>query len=121
MNYTRMAEESIKLLKDYNYRKIKGLEAKLSLNRFSNREIVERWDRLFTVLINNDTEGFKKLQDYSYERYYDEELARDHLESNWKVGQIYNRYFCCHNFDDMLNLTYINNIKGCFDKSMCKL
>ena len=120
MNYTRMAEESIKLLKDYNYRKIKGLEAKLSLNRFSNREIVERWDRLFTVLINNDTEGFKKLQDYSYERYYDEELARDHLESNWKVGQIYNRYFCCHNFNDMLNLTYINNIRGCFDKSMCK-
>ena len=120
MNYTRMAEESIKLLKDYNYRKIKGLEAKLSLNRFSNREILERWERLFTVLINNDTEGFKKLQDYSYERYYDEELARDHLESNWKVGQIYNRYFCCHNFNDMLNLTYINNIRGCFDKSMCK-
>ena len=121
MNYTRIAEESIKLLNDYNYRKIKGLEAKLSLNRFSNREILERWDRLFTVLIENDTEGFKKLQEYSYERYYDEELARDHLESNWKVGQIYNRYFCCHNFNDMLNITYINNIKGCKDQSMCKL
>ena len=120
MNYTRLAEESIKLLKDYNYRKIKGLEAKLSMNRFSNREILERWDRLFTVLINNDTEGYKKLQNYTYERYYNEEKARDHLESNWNMGKIYNRYFCCHDFNDMLNITYINNIKGCKDQSICK-
>ena len=120
MNYTKMAEESIKLLKDYNYRKIKGLEAKLSMNEFSNREIVQRWDRLFTVLINNDPVEYKKLQDYTYERYYDEEKARDHLETNWNMGKIYNRYFCCHEFKDMLNITYINSIKGCNDQSLCK-
>ena len=120
MDYKKMAEESIKLLKDYKYRKIKGLESKLSMNEFSSRETIDKWDRLITVLINNDTEGFKKLQDYTYERYYDEEKARDHLETNWKWGQIYNRYFCCHNFNDMLNLTYINNIKGCKNQSLCK-
>ena len=120
MDYKKMAEESIKLLKDYKYRKIKGLESKLSMNEFSNRETVDKWDRLITVLVNNDTEGFKKLQDYTYERYYDEEKARDHLETNWKMGQKFNRYFCCHDFKNMLNLTYINNIKGCNDQSLCK-
>jgi len=120
MNYTGLAEECIKLLKDYNYRKIKGLESKLSLNRFSNRETVDKWDKLFEVLLNNDTVGYKKLQDYTYERYYDEDQARDHLESNWKMGQIFNRYFCCHDFNDMLKLDYITKMKGCTNQSLCK-
>ena len=73
MNYTQMAEEAIKLLKDYNYRKIKGLESKLSLNEFSNRDTLDKWDRLFEVLLKNDTVGFNKLKEYTFERYYDEE------------------------------------------------
>ena len=119
MNYTQMAEETIKLLKDYNYRKIKGLESKLSLKEFSNKETIDKWDRLFTVLLKDDPVEFKKLQDFTFEKYYDEEKARDHLESNWNMGKIYNRYFCCHDFKDMLNFDYINNIKGCIDQSLC--
>ena len=120
MNYTKLAEECIKLLKDYNYRKIKGLEAKLSMNEFSNKDIVERWDRLFMALINNDTKEYYRLQNYTYERYYNEETARDHLESNWKMGQKFNKYFCCHDFKDMLNYTYIDKIKGCVNQDLCK-
>ena len=120
MNYTQMAEEAVKLLKDYNYRKIKGLESKLSLNKFSNKETVDKWDRLFTVLMNNDPVEYKKLQDYTFENYYDEEKARSHLETNWNMGKIYNRVFCCHDFNDMLKLDYINNIKNCEDLSKCK-
>ena len=113
-NYTQMAEECIKLLKDYNYRKKMGMVAKLSMKRMSNNETIQRWSQLFEVLVNNDMEGYKKLQELTFEKkYYDEESARDHLESNWKQGQIFNRYFCCHDFNDMLNITYINNIKGC--------
>ena len=120
-NYTQMAEESIKLLKDYNYRKEKGLEAKKSLSYFSNKETIDKWARLFEVLVNNDMDGFKKLQEYTFEKkYYDDESAREHLEYNWLKGQEYNPYFCCHNFEDMLNITYINNIKGCKDRSICK-
>ena len=120
MNYTQMAHEAIKLLKDYNYRKIKGLESKLSLNEFSNRETIDKWDRLFTVLFNNDPVEYEKLQEYTYEKYYDEEKAKNHLETNWNFGRIYNRYFCCHDFKDMVNLTYISNTNGCFDKFKCK-
>ena len=120
MNYTQMAEEAVKLLKDYNYRKIKGLEAKLSLNEFSNKDTVEKWDRLFEVLVKNDSEGFFKLKNYTFERYYDEEKAREHLEYNWNKGKIYNKNLCCHDFNDMLNLTYLHLIKECKNISVCK-
>ena len=120
-NYTQMAEEIIKLLKDYNYRKQKGLEAKESMKRVSDKETLIKWIQLFDVLINNDTEGFKKLQEMTFDKkYYDEESAREHLESNWNKGKIFNRYFCCHDFNDMLNITYINNIKSCKNQSLCK-
>ena len=120
-NYTQMAEESIKLLKDYNYRKMKGLEAKESLKRFSNKETIEKWSKLFEVLINNDMEGYKKLQESTFDKkYYDDESARSHLEYSWNRGQMFNKYFCCHDFNDMLNITYINNIKGCKNQSLCK-
>ena len=120
-NYTQMAEECIKLLKDYNYRKMKGLEAKESLKRFSNKETIEKWSKLFEVLINNDMEGYKKLQESTFDKkYYDDESARSHLEYSWNRGQMFNKYFCCHNFNDMLNITYINNIKRCKNQSLCK-
>ena len=120
-NYTQMAEEIIKLLKDYNYRKQKGFEAKESMKRISDNEILYKWIKLFEVLLNDDMEGFKKLQEMTFDKkYYDEETAREHLESNWKQGQIFNKYFCCHDFNDMLNITYINNIKSCKNQSLCK-
>ena len=120
-NYTQIAEEAIKLLKDYDYRKKKGIEAKESLKRFSNKETVEKWCKLFEVLVNNDMEGYKKLQESTFEkRYYDDESAREHLEYSWKKGQMFNRYFCCHDFNDMLNITYVNSIKGCKNISKCR-
>ena len=120
LNYTQMAEESIKLLENYEYRKKKGIEAKESLKYFSNKDIIDKWDRLFKVLISEDINEYKKLQKYTYEKYYDEEKARDHLETNFNKGKIYNPYFCCHDFNDMLNITYINNIQGCKNQSLCK-
>ena len=71
--------------------------------------------------MNNDIEGYKKLQEYTFEKkYYDDESAREHLEYNWNKGKEYNPYFCCHNFEDMLNITYINEIKPCKNQSLCQ-
>ena len=120
LNYTQMGKEAIKLLKDYDYRKRKGMEAKLSLNEYSNEETANKWDRLFSILDKDDPIAYKKLQEYTYEKYYDEEKARERLESNYNFGKKYNKYFCCHTFNDMLNLTYLNNIKGCKNQSLCK-
>ena len=113
LNYTQMANEAIKLLNNYEYRKQKGLEAKLSLNEYSNNETVNKWDRLFNILDKNDIVAYKKLQNYTYEKYYDEEKARERLESNFNFGIKYNKYFSCHKFNDIINMTYISNIKGC--------
>ena len=120
LNYTQMAKEAIKLLNDYDYRKRKGMEAKLSLNEYSNEETANKWDRLFSILDKDDPIAYKKLQEYTYEKYYDEEKARERLESNYNFGKKYNKYFCCHTFNDLCNLTYINNIHGCHNQSLCK-
>ena len=98
LNYTQMAKEAIKLLKDYDYRKRKGIEAKLSLNEYSNEETANKWDKLFSILDKDDPIAYKKLQEYTYEKYYDEEKARERLESNYNFGKKYNKYFCCHTF-----------------------
>ena len=120
LNYTQMAKEAIKLLKDYDYRKKMGIEAKLSLKEYSNEEIANKWDRLFSILDKDDPVYYKKLQNYTYEKYYDEEKARERLESNYNFGKVYNKNFCCHNFNDLTNLTYVHHIKGCKNQSLCK-
>ncbi len=120
LNYTQMGKEAIKLLKDYDYRKKKGMEAKLSLKEYSNKETANKWDRLFSVLDKDDPIAYQKLQNYTFERYYDEEKARERLESNYNFGKWYNKYFCCHSFNDLLNSTYIKHIKGCHNISKCK-
>ena len=120
LNTTQMANEAIKLLNDYEYRKKMGMEAKLSLKEYSNEETANKWDRLFSVLDKDDPISYKKLQNYTYERYYDEEKARERLESNYNFGRTYNKYFCCHTFNDLCNLTYIKHIKGCYNISLCK-
>jgi hypothetical protein len=120
LNYTQMGKEAIKLLKDYKYRKKMGMEAKLSLKEYSNEETANKWDRLFSVLDKDDPIAYQKLQNYTLERYYDEEKARERLESNYNFGKRYNKYFCCHTFNDLLNSTYIKHIHGCHNISLCK-
>ena len=56
-----LAKETIKLLKDYNYRKKKGREAKLSLNRFSNEYTLHLWEKLFYSLDKGESE-YRKFQ-----------------------------------------------------------
>ena len=111
--YTQMAKESIKLLNDYDYRKKMGMKAKLSLKEYSNEETVNKWDRLFSILDKDDPVSYKKLQNYTYEKYYDEEKAKERLESNYNFGRTLNKDFCCHTFNDLTNLTYIHHIKRC--------
>ena len=112
-DYTSMAREVIKLLKDYEYRKIKGKEAKLSLNNYiDNDETIDMWDRLFTSLIN-DTKEYKKFQKEVENKYYNEKLAKKHLKKHFNYGLQFNKYFRCHTFEEITNLSYINNIEAC--------
>ena len=112
LNAEALANETIKLLKDYNYRRRKGKEAKLSLNRFSNENTLHLWEKLFYSLDKGDSE-YKKFQKEIYDKYYNEKKAREHVLTHFNNALNYNKYFRCHTFENMLNMKYIKNIKNC--------
>ena len=105
-----LANETIKLLKNYDYRKQKGKEAKLSLNRFSNENTVKLWEKLFVSLKKGT---FKEFQKEIENKYYDEKIAKEHVLMHFNSALKFNKYFRCHTFENMLNLNYIKNIKNC--------
>ena len=112
-DYVAMAKETIKLLKNYNYRKKKGEEAKMSLNDYeTNDEKIEMWDNLFQALFNG-TEDYKKLQKKFEKKYYNETLAKNHLKKHYHYAQHFNNYFKCHSFENFTTLKYLNEIDIC--------
>ena len=90
-----------------------GKEAKLSLLKYeSNQEKVEMWDKLFHSLMNS-TEDFNRLQREVEKKYYNEKLAKEHIEKHFYYGLEYNKYFRCHSFENFTTLEYLNNIEVC--------
>lgn len=112
LNCVALAHETVKLLKDYNYRKKKGEEAKLSLYQFNNNDTIHMWGRLFDSL-DKGVEEYRKLQKEIEDKYYHEQAAKEHVTNHFKFAQMYNKHFRCHTFENMLNMTYIKNIKEC--------
>ena len=115
-NYTLMGREAAKLLKDYEYRKKMGREAKLSLDIYNNNDTIKMWDNLFQSLIKS-TEDYNRFQKEVEEKYYDEKKAKEHLEKHYKYGQIFNEHFRCHTFENFTTLNYLNNAEDCVKKN----
>ena len=112
-DYHSMAREAIELLNNYDYRKKKGEEAKLSFNNFLNNEqIVTMWDKFFHS-INNNNEDYKIFQKEIENKYYNEILAKRHLYKHFTYAQKFNKYFRCHSFENFISIKFINNIRAC--------
>ena len=107
-----LANETVKLLKDYKYRKKMGEEAKLSLNQFKNNETIELWGRLFNSLLEGE-EAYRKLQYEIENKYYNEESAKKHMEKHYQDLLRYNKNFTCHNIINFTDINYVKNIKEC--------
>ena len=90
-----------------------GELAKKSLERFSNKETVELWGKLFNALISNDTNNYRELQKEIEQKYYNEESARKHMEKHYDDLLRYNNSFYCHTLNNFTNLNYIKKIKEC--------
>jgi glycosyltransferase involved in cell wall biosynthesis len=112
LDYVALAQESIKLLKDYNYRKRMGELSKLSLSKFSNEKTVKLWEKLFQAL-REGKEKFRNLQKEVENKYYNETLAKAHLERHYKLAQQINEKFRCHTFENFTTLSYINVANNC--------
>lgn len=108
-----LARETVKLLKDYNYRKEMGQIAKKSLDVFKNSETVELWGKLCDSLMSKDREDYRKFQREIENKYYNEKKAREHLESQFNIFLKRNVNLSCYRFDDFLDVNYLKNIKPC--------
>ena len=108
-----LARETIKLLKDYDYRKKKGEEAKKSLEMFKNNETVEIWGRLCDALLSNNSENYRKLQNEMEKKYYIEVEARQNLESHYNILLQNDFNLTCHSFDNFTDINYLRKIQKC--------
>ena len=116
-----LANEVIKLLKDYDYRKKMGEESKKSLDQFSNNETIILWERLFTALMEGEN-SYRKLQKEIEEKYYDEDKARERMEKRFRDLIRLNENFTCHSIINFTDINYVRNVKMCpFNESKNKI
>ena len=108
-----LARETIKLLKDYDYRKRKGAEAKKSLDVIKINETVDLWGRLCDSLLSDDREDYRKLQAEVEKKFYNDARARKHLESHYNILLRNNFNLTCHSFDNFTDLNYLKKIEKC--------
>ena len=107
-----LANETIKLLKDYDYRRRMGKESKLSLKQFNNEDTEKLWEKLFATMMKGN-KYFRKLQKEVEEKYYDENKARERMEKRYRDVLRLNKNFSCHNLNDFTNINYVRYIKEC--------
>jgi glycosyltransferase involved in cell wall biosynthesis len=114
-DYVALARESIKLLKDINYRRRMGKLSKLSLNMFNNNETVRTWERLFDALIEDkgDKTKFHDLQKEIQDKYYNEERAKIHIEKHFRDIKRFNTNLSCVTIENFTTLQNIKNISEC--------
>ena len=111
-DYKSMGNEIAKLLKDFTYRKKKGMEAKYSLDMFKNNETIIMWQELFNGLMKGKNE-FKKFQKKVEDKYYNETLAEYRLRKHYKYAQEFNKIVSCHSFEDFTNTEYLKTVYEC--------
>lgn len=111
-DYKAMGKEIEKLLRDYDYRKKKGMEAKYSLDMFKNNETINMWGELFNSLMEG-REEYRKLQKKVKDKYYNEDLAKYRMEKHYKYAQDFNKIISCHSFEQFTTVEYLNQIYPC--------
>ena len=108
-----LARETIKLLKDYDYRKRKGEEAKKSLDVFKIDDVVNLWGRLCDSLLSSDREDYRKLQDEIEKKYWDDANARKHFETHFNILLKHDYNLTCHSLDNFTDINYLKTISKC--------
>ena len=112
-----LAKETVKLLKDYNYRKKMGEESKKSLDQFSNNETILLWERLFSSLMEG-VPSYRKLQKEIEDKYYNPEKARERMEKRFRDLIRLNKNFTCHSIINFTDINYVKKVKMCtFNKT----
>ena len=107
-----LANETVKLLKDYDYRRKMGKEAKISLGQFNNADTEKLWEKLFVSLLKGK-KYFRELQKEVEEKYYDENKARIRMEKRFRdVNRLFTN-FSCYTLNNFADINYVRNIQPC--------
>ena len=112
-NTKALADETVKLLKDYKYRKRMGEYAKKSLEKYTNQEIILIWEKLFKSLINSDINYYRNLQKEIEAKYYKEEEAKNRAIKSYKQIKKINNNLDCHTLDNLCDANYLKQISEC--------
>ena len=112
-NTKSLAEETIKLLKDYNYRKRMGEYARKSLDKYSNQEILLIWEKLFKSMRNTDITDYRNLQKEIEAKYYKEEEVKSRMIKNYEHIKKVNNNIVCHTLDNFGDANYLKQISEC--------
>ena len=111
-DYKGLANEIIKLLKNYDYRIKMGKEAKESLSMFNNERTTKMWGKLFNTL-NTDEKNFQRFRKNVKRKFYNEQVAKHNLEKQFRYIKQYNKFFSCFTLDDFTDINKLNDIKLC--------
>ena len=112
-NVKALADETINLFKDYNYRKRMGEYAKKSLDKYSNQEILLIWEKLFKSLRNVDLTDYRNLQKEVEAKYYKEEEAKNRMIKSYEHIKKINNNLVCHTLDNFCDAKYLKTISEC--------
>ena len=112
-NTKALAEETIKLLNDYNYRKRMGEYAKKSLDKYSNQEIILTFEKLFKSLRNADINEYRNLQKEVEAKYYKEEESKNRMIKSFEHIKKINNNLACHTLDNFADANYLKKISEC--------
>ena len=115
-NTKALAEETIKLLNDYNYRKRMGEYAKKSLDKYSNQEIILTFEKLFKSLRNADINEYRNLQKEVEAKYYKEEESKNRMIKSFEHIKKINNNLACHTLDNFADANYLKKIAECKEK-----
>jgi glycosyltransferase involved in cell wall biosynthesis len=103
-----LAKESIRILKDYNYRKCLGEQARLSMKKFNNKKLLDRWIKLILSINNNKNDYLKMINE---DKKISEEAAINILKNEVNLIRKREQKLLNITYYDILNLTYLKNIK----------
>ena len=103
-----LAKEAIKILKDTNYRKFLGEQARINIQKFNNQKLLERWTKLLLSIYNSKNYYQKMIKE---DKKISKKSAINIIKNEVNLIRKREKKLLNMTFYDILNLSYLKNIK----------
>ena len=103
-----LAKQAIIILKNYKIRKKLGDEARLSMKNLTNELILKKWNKIILSIYNGD-DYYQNLR--KQDKHISTKNAIDILNNQLNLLKIRTKKFVNTNINNLLNFTYLENLK----------